>query len=474
MIGSPLAVALVDVGANLAGTVGQPVDQPKLLEARNLQAMSLAWHIILVCFGVTFPAIVVFTEGLWLRTGDPVYRDLAHRWSKVMLVLFAVGAVSGTVLTFELGILWPEFMATFGDVFGVSFALEGFAFFLEAIFIGIYVYGWDRIPDRLHILTGLPMVVTGVAGAYFVISVNAWMNNPTGFEVVNGQVTDIDPWTTLTNTATWPQLIHMLLAAYMVAGFLMGAVYAWAWLRGDRSRTVRIAFAVPFTLAALAAPVQLVVGDWIARYVAADQPIKLAAQEGLGETTKGAPFTFGGWYEDGEVKGGIEIPYLLSILADHDPDATVEGLNAVPVEDQPPVNTVRLSFQFMVAVGSGLVLLAAWYLLTWWRKRRLPRSKWFYRAAILAGPSAAAALIAGWIVTEVGRQPWVVQGFMRTEEAVTQAQGIWWVFGGTVVLYGSLAVVTFKALKVIARQRGEVTVPYGPRQAPQGPPEVEE
>ncbi len=455
MIGPSQAFALVDVASGLAGTVGQPVDQPKLLGARQMQAMSLAWHIILVCFGVTFPGIVLFTEALWLRTGDLVYRDLARRWSKVMLVLFAVGAVSGTVLSFELGILWPEFMARFGDVFGVAFALEGFAFFIEAIFIAIYVYGWNRIPDRLHLLTGLPMVVAGVAGAYFVIAVNAWMNNPTGFDVVNGQVTNIDPWTTLTNTATWPELIHMLMAAYMVAGFLMGGVYAWAWLRGDRSRRVRVAFAVPFTLAALAAPAQLVVGDWIARYVAVDQPIKLAAQEGLAETTEGAPFTIGGWYEDGEVQGGIEIPYMLSILAFHDPDATVEGLNAVPPEDQPPVNTVRLAFQFMVAVGTGLALLAAWYLLAWWRKRRLPQSKWFYRAAILAGPAAAGALIAGWIVTEVGRQPWIVYDVMRTESAVTQADGVNVGFAVLAFVYAALTVGIIYVLRRFAKRDRE-------------------
>lgn len=447
-----LTVQALSGAAASIGQIGQPVEQPKLLQARELQALSLGWHIILVTFGVTFPGVVVFTEGLYLRTGDTLYRDLAKRWSKVMIVLFAVGAVSGTILSFELGILWPEFMANFGDVFGLAFGLEGFAFFTEAIFIAIYVYGWDKLPERTHFLTGLPMIVAGHAGAFFVIAVNAWMNHPTGFDIVNGEVVNVEPWAALLSAAVWPSLVHMLLAAYITCGFLISGVYAWAWLKGDRRRLVRTAFIIPFTLAALVTPAQLLVGDWIARYVAVEQPVKLAAQEGLPETTDGAPFTIGGWYTDGEVKGGIEIPYLLSILATHDPNGEVIGLNSVPVEDQPPVNVVRMAFQYMVGVGSALALLAAWFLLTWWRRRRLPRSKWFFRAAIAAGPLAAGAVIAGWIVTEVGRQPWVVYEVMRTESAVTAAESVNIFFGVIAAVYVALTVGTIYALRRFARQ----------------------
>ena len=336
------------------GALGPAVDQDHLFQARQMQALSLGWHIIIVCFGVAFPAIVLFVEALYLRTGDPVYRLLARRWSKAMLVLFAVGVVSGTILSFELGILWPEFMATFGDVFGLGFALEGFSFFVEAIFIAIYVYGWDRLPAKAHFLTGIPVAVAGVTGSMFVLTVNGWMNDPGGFRLVDGRAVDIEPWRALFGGNVWHELVHMLLAAYMVAGFSVAGVYAWGWLRGKRDRYHRIGLVVPFTIAALAAPVQLVVGDWAAREVAATQPTKLAAIEGLGTTTSGAPIHLLGWYRDGEVVGGIEIPYLLSLLADHDPNATIEGLDAVPADEQPPVNVVRFAFQAMVGIGTAL------------------------------------------------------------------------------------------------------------------------
>ncbi len=452
------ASAAVNLASGLAGQlgpVGDPVDQPRLLQARELQALSLGWHIILVCFGVTFPVLVVFAEGLWLRTGDPVYRELARRWSKVMAVLFAVGAVSGTILSFELGILWPEFMAQFGDVFGLAFGLEGFAFFTEAIFIGIYVYGWDRLPARVHVLTGLPMIIAGHAGAFFIIAVNAWMNHPVGFDVVGGEVTNVRPWAALFSAAVWPALVHMLIAAYVTAGFLAASVYAWAWLKGDRSRRVRTAFIIPFTLAALAAPAQLFVGDWVARFAAEEQPIKLAAQEGLVQSEKGAPFTIGGYFQDGEMKGGIEIPYLLSLLAFHDPDAEVVGLDSVPPDDRPPVNINHFAFQIMIGVGTLLALLSVVFLVTWWWRRRLPQSVWFYRAAVVAGPAAAAALLSGWIVTEVGRQPWIVYEVMRTDAAVTAAGSVNFWFPAFAAIYLALTVGAIWALRRFASQNRE-------------------
>jgi cytochrome bd ubiquinol oxidase subunit I len=428
------------------------VEQEHLLQARQMMALSLGWHIVIVCFGVAFPAIVLFMEALWLRTRDPLYRELAVRWSKVMLVLFAVGVVSGTILSFELGILWPEFMATFGDVFGFAFALEGFSFFTEAIFIAIYVYGWGRLPARAHFLTGIPVVVAGIAGSLFVLSVNGWMNNPTGFDVVDGEVTNIRPLEALFNQHLWHQLVHMTFAAYMVAGFAVAGVYAWGWLRGRRDRWHRVGFVVPFTIAALVTPAQLLAGDWAARQVAQTQPTKLAALEGLGQTTSGAPLHILGWYtEEGEVVGGIRIPRLLSLLSEHDPNATVQGLDAVPVADQPPVNVVRLSFQAMVGIGTGLALLAAVYLIVWWRHARPPRSRWFYRAAVAAGPLAGVALICGWITTEVGRQPWIVYEVMRVEEAVTGAQGIPYGYAFVAVVYAGLTAAAIWMLRRLAR-----------------------
>lgn len=402
-----------------------PVEQAYLLEARQMQALSFAVHIPLVCFGIAFPAMVLRAEWLWMRTGDEIYRVLAMRWTKVMVALFACGVVTGTILSFEMGLLWPNFMGTFGAVFGLGFALEGFSFFVEAIFIGIYVYGWNRLSPRAHFACGIPIVLAGLTGSLFVLAVNSWMNDPGGFTMRNGVVTDIDPIEALFgNSHLAYELVHMYLAGFIVTGFLVAAAYAVGRLRGRWGRYERIALTIPLTVAALAAPAQVVVGDWAAREVAKSQPTKLAALEGVGRTERGAALHLGGWYQDGEVKGGIAIPKGLSLLAFHDPEAEVEGLDAVPAADRPPVNVVRVSFQLMVSIGTFLAALSAWYLFIRVRKKRMPSGKWFYRLLVLAGPASVVALISGWVTTEVGRQPWVVYKVMRTNEAVTAAEGI--------------------------------------------------
>jgi cytochrome d ubiquinol oxidase subunit I len=430
----------------------QSVDQDYLFEARQMQALSFAAHIPLVCFGIAFPALVVFVEWLSLRTGNPVYRTLARRWSKVMLALFAVGVVTGTILSFELGLLWPNFMATFGDVFGLAFLLEGFSFFVEAIFIAIYVYGWDRLSPRMHFLSGIPVVLAGFAGSLMVITVNGWMNNPTGFRIENGEAVDIHPWKALFgNDYFWHELVHMYLAGFIVAGFVTAGLYAFGWTRGRRSAYHRAALVIPLTVAALAAPAQILVGDWAAREVAETQPVKLAAFEGLGETEKGAPIHVLGWYDNGEVKYGIPIPKLLSILTYHDPNATVRGLETFPEDEQPPVNVVRLAFQTMVGIGTLLALISAAYLFVWLRRRRLPRSVWFYRSLVAAGPLSVVALIAGWVTTEVGRQPWVVYDVMRTEEAVTGASGIPIGYATLALVYAGLAAAVWWILRRLSR-----------------------
>lgn len=426
--------------AELAQTTGKlgggSTDQ--LVYARQLQALSLIVHIPLVCFGIAFPAMVLFTEGLYLRTGDELYRRIAKRWSKVIAIFFAIGVVTGTILTFEFGILWPNFMATFGDVFGLAFGLEGLAFFIEGIFVAIYVYGWDRLPKKVHFWSGVPMAIAGIFGATMIISVNGWMNNPVGFDVINGEIVGINPWRALFNNYFWHEVAHMYLAGYMVAGFLTASVYAVAWLKGERSRYVRTAMIIPLAFAALTAPVQVIVGDWAGREVAKVQPVKLAAMEGLGTTTTGAPFTVGGYYSHSEnrVKGGFEIPKMLSLLAFHDPNATVKGLDIVPVEDRPgPINTIRYSFHVMVGIGTLLALLAVWFVGSWWRRRSLPESRWFYRAVAASGVLAVVALQAGWIVTEVGRQPWIAYNVMRVGDAVTHAGGISILLGVGVLIY---------------------------------------
>jgi cytochrome bd ubiquinol oxidase subunit I len=414
--------------------------QPDRVEARQMQALSLAVHIAIVCFGIAFPAMFLFVEGLYLRTGDPAYKALAKRWSKVALVLFAVGVVTGTILSFEFGLLWPEFMASFGEVFGVAFGLEGISFFVEAIFIAIYVYGWGRLSRRAHFLCGVPIVISGFTGSFWVLSVNSWMNNPQGFDVVDGQVTNPRPWEAMFNPNLWHEIIHMYLAGYIVTGFIVAGIYAYARLKGRRDKYHRTGLVVALSFAALAAPVQVIVGDWAGRQVAESQPVKLAAFEGLYRTQTKAPFTLGGVYDEktGEVEYGLEIPWMLSVLSRHNPNGKVIGLDSVPPEDRPPVNIVRFAFQTMVSIGTGLALLGVLFFLTWVRKRRLPRPRLFYAAVMLAGPAAFVALIAGWIATEVGRQPWIVYGFMRTEQAVTDANGLEVGYAVLIAVYLSL------------------------------------
>lgn len=437
----------------LARAMLDPVGQEYLLQARQMQALSFAVHIPLVCFGIAFPAMVLRAEWLWLRTGDEVYRVLAMRWTKVMVALFACGVVTGTILSFELGLLWPNFMGTFGAVFGLGFAMEGFSFFLEAIFIGIYVYGWNRMSPRAHFLSGFPIVLAGITGSLFVLSVNAWMNDPGGFTLrPDGTVTDVDPVKALFgNGHVAYELVHMYLAGFIVTGFLVAGAYAFGRLRGRWGRYERIALTIPLTVAALAAPVQVVVGDWVAREVAESQPVKLAALEGLGRTERGAPLHLFGWYADGEVKGGLEVPKGLSLLAFHDPNATVQGLDSVPPEDRPPVNVVRIAFQLMVGIGTLLAALGAAYLYVRVRRRRAPASRWFYRLLVVAGPLSVVALVCGWVTTEVGRQPWVVYEVMRTTEAVTAADGIPVGYATLAAFYAGLAIAVWWILRRLAR-----------------------
>jgi cytochrome d ubiquinol oxidase subunit I len=329
-------------------------------------------------------------------------------------------------------------MAAYGDVMGLPFAIEGFAFFTEAIFVGIYLYGWDRLPPRVHLWSGLPIGIAGVASAFFVVAANGFMNTPAGFRLVNGKVVDVHPWTAMFNTSLWPEATHMILAAFIVTGYLVAMPHALALLRGSTDRYRRIGFLIPFVVASAVVPLQIVAGDWAARHVAVHQPVKLAAMEGLARTEKGAPIHIGGLYIDGRVRFGIKIPKGLSILAFHRSDAVVTGLQSVAPADRPPVNVVRIAFQAMVAIGTAMLGLGAWLVLAWRRRRDLPRSRWFYRWALVAGPAAVVALEAGWITTEVGRQPWIVYNVMRTRDAVSTASGLRYGYFLLIVVYASL------------------------------------
>ena len=346
-----------------------------LYPARMQMAISLGWHIVFSCLGVAFPAMVMFAEWRGHRTGDAALHELAHTWAKAMGVLFAAGAVSGTLLTFEMGILWPGLMNTYGEIFGFPFVLEGFSFFIEAIFVGIYLFGWSRLSPRAHILCAVPMILAGMAGTFFVVAANAWMNNPVGFDVApDGTLTNVDPIAGMFAPSMPPQVAHMWIAAFMVTGFGIASVYAVGMLRarrdgGPRDRYLRYGMLIPLTVAAAFTPIQIGVGDWIANTVAELQPAKLAAMEAQYETQAQAPLSLGGVYYDDELHYSLEVPYGLSLLIHHDPDGVVPGLEEVPAEDRPPVNVVHLAYNVMVGAGSALLLLALVYGFAMWKRR---------------------------------------------------------------------------------------------------------
>jgi cytochrome bd ubiquinol oxidase subunit I len=371
-------------------------------------------------------------------------------------------------------------MGRYGAAFGIPFAVEGLFFFVEAIFVAIYVYGWDRMRPWAHFWSGVPIVVSGVGGTSSVVAANAWMNQPAGMTLVDGRVVDVRPLEVFFNDAFWYEAVHMLLAAYMVAGFVIAGVYAVGMLRGQRDRVTRLGLAIPFTVAAIATPVQVFVGDVAAREVYENEPAKFAAIEALPETSSRVPEVLGGVLVDGEVRYGIEIPLVASMLAGFNPDTEIQGLDAIPADERPAdrlVNTVHLAFQVMVGIGTALLVLAAWAGIAWWRRRRLPENRLFLVSTALSGVAAVVALEAGWVVTEVGRQPWTVVGLLRTAEAAPTRGNLWPFFGATVALYAAMAFGTVFVLRLLRRRwreseaRGEVNVgaegyvPYGPSRA---------
>ena len=450
----------------ITGLLAAVVEPEGLLPARQQMALSLGWHIILACFGVAFPTMILVAHWRGVYRDDADALRLAKRWGKTSAVLFAIGAVSGTVLSFEMGLLWPGLMGTYGDVLGLPFAFEGLSFFVEAIFLGIYLYGWGRMSPKRHLLMVVPMSVAGIVGTYCVVSVNAWMNMPTGFRLVDGEVTDIDPWRAMFNDGAFLQFAHMWVAAFMVAGFSVAAVYAAGLLRGRRDRHHRLGFAIPFGFATVATLVQPVVGHVLGARLAETQPAKLAAFELALETEQPAPLRIGGLLIGGEVRFALDIPYLGSLIARNSFFREVPGLEEFPAADRPPVNITHLAFQSMVGIGLLLALAVVAFWLARWRGHDLLDRKWFLRFAVVAGPLAVVALEAGWVATEVGRQPWVVYGFMRTTDAAGSNSGLWWLLGITMVLYAALTVGAVVVLRSMARRwrNGEEDLPspYGP------------
>jgi cytochrome bd ubiquinol oxidase subunit I len=443
-----------------------------LLAARELMAFTLGFHIVLASLGVAFPAMILIANWLGLKRGDADALRLARRWSKAMAVTFAVGAVTGTVLSFEFGLLWPRFMERFGDAFGIAFAVEGIFFFIEAIFLAVYIYGWKRLGGWAHFWSGVPMVVTGIGGAFSVVTANAWMNRPQGFALdAAGKVVETDPLRVLFNPAWSYEVPHMILAAYMVVGFLVASVYAVGMLRGRRDRLHRLGLLIPLTVACVATPVQIYVGDTAARSVADDQPAKFAGFECIRETGPDQTEYLGGICTSDGVKGAIGIPGLDSLLVGFSTDTKVTGLDSIPADERPPANTLlHLAFDAMVGIGTALLALGAWLAVVWWRRREIPRTPWFLRAVAVSGGAVIVALWCGWIVTEVGRQPWIVQDYMRTSEAVTEAKGLWFAFGAVVLLYAALGTTAVLVLRAMARRWREGEDEAAGRDVPYGPP----
>jgi cytochrome d ubiquinol oxidase subunit I len=463
---------MMPVIATLSGQPLARADPSHLLPAREQMAFTLGFHIILVPFGVAFTVIMMIANYRGIRHGDEQALLLARRWSKVAAVLFAVGAVSGTVLSFELGLLWPGLMGRFGAAYGIPFAVEGIFFFLEAIFIAIYIYGWDRLPPWAHFWTGLPVALSGIGGTLSVVAANAWMNQPGGITLRNGRVVDVDPWAVFFNRAFWFEALHMLVAAYIVAGFCVASVYAIGMMKGRRDRYHRVGFLIPFTVAAIATPIQIFVGDVVAREVFHQEPAKFAVIEGLSQTDDHVAENLGGVFIDGRLRYAIPIPDGASLLSGFSPATRIKGLDAVPVAVRPTdrqVSIVHLSFDVMVGTGFLLFALAVWFAIVWWRRRDLPRNRWFLRAVAVSGLAAIVSLETGWVVTEVGRQPWTVVGLLLTGDAVASSGNLWLFFIGAVAIYAGVSVGAVLVLREMHRRwraGDEVTVPYGPEREP--------
>ena len=425
-----------------------------LLAARTQMAWSLGFHIIFAEIGVALPLLMVLAEWRWQRTGEDVYLHLAKRWAKGSAILFAVGAVSGTVLSFELGLLWPRFMQLAGPIIGMPFSLEGFAFFTEAIFLGVYLYGWGRISDRAHLVAGVIVALSGAASAAFVVAVNAWMNTPTGMTLAFGRMVSIDPIAGMLNPSTFHQALHMLLAAYAATGIAVAGIHAIVVLRGHDNDFHRRAITIALMMGAPAAVLQPLSGDLSARSIAQSQPVKLAALEGQFATERGAPLRIGGIpdADAGRTRFAIEIPRGLSLLAFHDPNAEVRGLNAVDRSLWPPLRPVHFGFQIMVGLGTIMALVSLWMIVTVIRKRSLFENRWRLRALALIAPFGFIATEAGWTVTEVGRQPWAVQGVLRTADAVTPMPGLVFPMLLFAILYVGLGAIVLVLITSLVKE----------------------
>lgn len=433
--------------------------------ARASLAFSLAFHIVFAALGIGLPLMFCIAEGIGLRKRDPTWYTLARRWSRAAGILFVVGAVSGTALSFEFGLLWPRFMAFGSGIFGLMFTLEGFCFFLEAIFLGLYLYGWDRLSPRAHWLCSLPVVVTGALASQFILAVNSWMNTPTGFQLVNGKPVNINPWAAMFNPAAPSQALHMLIAAYQVTGFAVASVYAVGMLRKRNDAYHRRGALLGMILATVMILPQAIVGSWIGEMLARNQPEKLASLEGLFQTTAGAPLALFGWVDTGtqQVYFAITIPKLLSLLSFNNPNATVTGLDTFQQTTWPGpvlVPISHLAFDTMATLGGLFLLVPLVFWFFYWRQHKtVPTARWLLWVLAICGPLTFVALECGWVAAELGRQPWIIYNIMLTSNGVTTNPGTAVFFFVFLAIYIALATATIALLRRMAREQKAFAAP---------------
>jgi len=429
------------------------------IAARSQMALSLAFHIIFSCIGMVMPFFMAVSHYYFLKTGKPVFRNITRAWSKGVAIFFATGAVSGTVLSFELGLLWPVFMKNAGPIFGLPFSLEGTAFFIEAIALGFYMYGWGKFNKWFHWFTGVVVGVSGLVSGILVVAANAWMNSPAGFDFADGKYFNIDPVKAMFNDAWFSQALHMCLAAFAATGFAVAGVHALMVVRRKNIEFHTKAFRIAALFACIAAVLQPISGDHSAKDVAHRQPAKLAAMEAVFETGAHVPLLIGGIPDEktGQVKYGFELPGMLSFMISGETSTEVKGLDQFPVTDRPPVLITHIAFQIMVALGMFMVVVSLLYFFVLWKKRNFEKNLWLLKLFALSTPLGFMAVEAGWVVTEVGRQPWILHGILRTKDAVTPMPGIQYTFYLFTLIYISLAIVV---ILLLYRQIKMVPVKY--------------
>ena len=413
------------------------------IAARSQMALSLGFHIIFSCIGMVMPFFMAVSHYYWLRTGRPVFKNVTKAWSKGVGIFFATGAVSGTVLSFELGLLWPEFMKHAGPIFGMPFSLEGTAFFIEAIALGFYLYGWEKFNPWFHWITGVIVGISGLLSGILVVAANSWMNSPSGFDYINGRFLNIDPIRAILNDAWFSQSLHMCIAAFAATGFAVSGVHAYMILKKKNVDFHSKAFRIAAAFATVAALLQPISGDISAKFVAKTQPAKLAAMEAHFKTQSYAPLIIGGIPDNANkrVKYAIRIPGLLSFMSFGDFKAEVKGLDSIAQKDWPPVSITHYAFQIMVGLGMFLVLISLLYFIALFIKKNWLGKTWLLSLFVLAIPLGYMAIEAGWTVTEVGRQPWIIYGIMRTKVAVTPMPGIFYSFYLFTAVYLSLSLI---------------------------------